>query len=58
MKKRLLASLSLAFVMLLSLAGVGVTYFSYLGSDYSQTEAAITSSELRTAQTKLKRWDF
>ena len=58
MKKRLLASLSLAFVMLLSLAGVGVTYFSYLGSDYSQTEAAITSSELRTAQTKLKRWGY
>lgn len=58
MKKRLLASLSLAFVMLLSLAGVGVTYFSFLDSNYSQTEAAITSSELRTAQTKLKRWGY
>ena len=57
MKKRLFVSLSLAFVGMLSLIGATATYLSFCPAP-SQTEAAITTSELRTAQTKLKRWGY
>ena len=58
MKSRLFASLSLLFIFMLTLTGILSTYFSYIEKDISQTEAAITSAELKTAQTKLKRWGY
>ena len=58
MKSRLFASLSLLFIFMLTLTGILSTYFFYIEKDISQTEAAITSAELKTAQTKLKRWGY
>lgn len=58
MKSRLFAPLSLLFIFMLTLTGILSTYFSYIEKDISQTEAAITSAELKTAQTKLKRWGY
>ena len=58
MKKRIFATLSLLFVFMLTFAGVFVTYFSFFDSAITQTEGALTTSETRTAQTKLKRWGY
>ena len=58
MKKRIFATLSLLFVFMLTFAGVFVTYFSFFDSSITQTEGALTTSETKTAQTKLKRWGY
>lgn len=58
MKKQIFASLSLVFVFLFAFAGMGFTYFSFIDKNISQTEGALTTSETRTAQTKLKRWGY
>ena len=58
MKKRIFATLSLLFVFMLTFAGVFVTYFSFFYSSITQTEGALTTSETKTAQTKLKRWGY
>ena len=43
---------------MLTFAGVFVTYFSFFDSSITQTEGALTTSETKTAQTKLKRWGY
>lgn len=58
MKKRIFATVSLLFVFMLTFAGVFVTYFSFFDSSITQTEGALTTSETKTAQTKLKRWGY
>ena len=60
MKRKLMLLLSLLFICCISFAGTMVTF--KMNNDYSQeivsTEAATTTAENRTIQTKLKRWGY
>ena len=59
MKRKLMLLLSLLFICCITFAGTMVTFKM---NDYSQeivsTEAATTTAENRTIQTKLKRWGY
>lgn len=59
MKKKFLIIISLVFTLAFAIAGLGVTY---AGGGFSQNElvveAATTTAENRTIQTKLKRWGY
>lgn len=57
MKKKFLIILSLVFTLTFSVAGLGFTYLNSSGSEIS-VEAATTTAENRTIQTKLKRWGY
>ncbi len=58
MRKRIL-SLSFAFVFaVLSLGTISVVTSNFLPSAIESVEAALTSSQTRTVQTKLKRWGY
>lgn len=60
MKRKLMLLLSLLFICCISFAGTMATF--KMNNDYSQeivsTEAATTTAENRTIQTKLKRWGY
>lgn len=58
MKKKLLIIMSLVFTMAFSIAGLGLTYSTFLPSSEIVAEAATTKAENRTIQTKLKRWGY
>lgn len=60
MKKKLLIMLSFLFVFAFSVAGLGMNFTNgKLRIDQTQTtDAATTTAENRTIQTKLKRWGY
>ena len=60
MKKKLLIMLSFLFVLAFSVAGLGMNFTNgKLRIDQTQTtDAATTTAENRTIQTKLKRWGY
>ena len=60
MKKKLFLFISLLFVCCFTITGLGLTYKSSnkIDNDIVSTEAATTTAENRTIQTKLKRWGY
>lgn len=59
MKKRLLILFSLIFVFAFTFAGLNMTMLpKIIGKKEITTEAATTTAENRTIQTKLKRWGY
>lgn len=62
MKKRFLVSFMLLFIFCFTIAGFGMSYIenhnSPLGGAITSTDAATTTAENKTIQTKLKRWGY
>lgn len=61
MKNKLLLFISLLFICCFTIAGLGLTYNTSnnkIENEIVSTEAATTTAENRTIQTKLKRWGY
>ena len=61
MKNKLLLFISLLFVYCFTITGLGLTYNTSnnkIENEIVSTEAATTTAENRTIQTKLKRWGY
>ena len=61
MKNKLLLFISLLFVCCFTITGLGLTYNTSknkIENEIVSTEAATTTAENRTIQTKLKRWGY
>lgn len=58
MKKKLIALTFAVLFAIMSMGAVAVVTTNYIQSNIEVAEAALTSSQTRTVQTKLKRWGY